>query len=205
MNDLERLTLPTLPWKPETLDPVISARTIEFHHGKHHRTYVETAQGLVKGTDLESASLPTIVKRAHETGNKALFNNAAQVWNHTLYWNSLRPGGGGKPGGALADAIERDFGGIDALRRKWADAAVGQFGSGWAWLVVKSGGKLDIEATSNADTPLVRGDTVLLTVDVWEHAYYLDYQNRRPDHVAAILDKLIDWNAAAERYAGVQR
>ncbi len=205
MNDLERLILPNLPYKPDALDPVISARTIEFHHGKHHRTYVEKAQGLVKGTDLESASLPAIVRRAHETANKALFNNAAQVWNHTLYWNSLRPGGGGKPGGALAAAIDRDFGGLDGLRKKWQDAAVGQFGSGWAWLVCKSGGKLDIEATSNADTPLVRGDTALLTIDVWEHAYYLDWQNRRPDHVTAILDKLIDWKGAEERYTAATR
>ena len=205
MNDLETLTLPTLPWKPDALDPVISARTIEFHHGKHHKTYVEKAQGLIKGTDLESASLPAIVQRAHDTGNKALFNNAAQVWNHTLYWHSLRPNGGGKPAGDLAAAIERDFGGLDGLRKKWSDAAVGQFGSGWAWLVVRKGGKLDIEATANADTPLVRGDTPILTIDVWEHAYYLDWQNRRPDHVNAILDKLIDWEAGAQRYAAAKK
>lgn len=205
MNDLETLTLPTLPWKPDALDPVISARTIEFHHGKHHKTYVEKAQGLIKGTDLESASLPAVVQRAHDTGNKALFNNAAQVWNHTLYWHSLRPNGGGKPAGDLAAAIERDFGGLDGLRKKWSDAAVGQFGSGWAWLVVRKGGKLDIEATANADTPLVRGDTPILTIDVWEHAYYLDWQNRRPDHVNAILDKLIDWEAGAQRYAAAKK
>jgi len=201
----DRVTLPKLPWKPDALDPIISTRTIEHHYGAHHRTYVEKTRELVRGSELESLPLEAIVRRAHEQGNKQLFNNAAQAWNHTLYWNSLRPGGGGKPGGALATVVERDFGDVDALRKKWIELAKNQLGSGWVWLVIRSGGRLALEATSNADTPLVRGDVALLTIDVWEHAYYLDWQQRRPEHVTAVLEKLIDWSAAAERYAAVER
>jgi len=205
LNAGDRVTLPKLPWKADALDPTISARTIEEHYGAHHRTYVEKTLELVRGSDLESLPLETVVRRAHEQGNKQLFNNAAQAWNHTLYWNSLRPGGGGKPGGALGTAVERDFGGAEALRKKWVELAKGQFGSGWVWLVIRSGGQLALEATSNADTPLLRGDVALLTVDVWEHAYYLDWQHRRPEYVTAVLEKLIDWRAAAERYATKER
>jgi Fe-Mn family superoxide dismutase len=205
LNHDDRVTLPKLPWKPDALSPTISARTVDEHYGAHHRTYVEKTIELVRGTDLESASLETVVRRAHEQGNKQLFNNAAQTWNHTLYWNSLRPGGGGKPGGALATAVERDFGDLDGLHKKWVELAKNQFGSGWVWLVIRSGGRLALEASANADTPLVRGDIALLTVDVWEHAYYLDWQHRRPEHVTAVLEKLIDWRAAAERFAAVER
>lgn len=201
----DRLALPPLPWKPDALAPVISAKTINEHYGSHHKTYVEKTLELVRNSDLESLPLDEIVKRAHADGNQKLFNNAAQAWNHTLYWHSLRPGGGGKPGGALATAVERDFGGIEALRKKWVELAKNQFGSGWVWLVIRSGGQLALEATGNADTPLVRGGVALLTVDVWEHAYYLDWQHKRPEHVTAVLEKLIDWSGAAERYAAVER
>jgi superoxide dismutase, Fe-Mn family len=199
------VALPPLPWRPGALDPTISARTIEHHYGQHHRTYVEKTLELTRGTEMESLPLEDVVRRAHEQGNKQLFNNAAQAWNHTLYWNSLRPGGGGKPGGAIATAVERDFGSTDGLRKKWLELAKKQFGSGWVWLVIRSGGRLELEATGNADTPLVRGDIVLLTVDVWEHAYYLDWQHKRPEYVSAVLEKLIDWKGAAERYAAVER
>jgi superoxide dismutase, Fe-Mn family len=205
MSSDDPVALPKLPWKSDALDPTISARTIEHHYGAHHRTYVEKTLELIRGTDFESQPLEAVVRGAHEQGKKQLFNNAAQAWNHTLYWNSLRPGGGGKPGGALATAVERDFGSVDALRKKWVEVAKGQFGSGWVWLVIKNAGRLELEATSNADTPLVRGQVALLTVDVWEHAYYLDWQQRRPEHVTAVIEKLIDWNAAAERYATVER
>jgi Fe-Mn family superoxide dismutase len=197
----ERLSLPPLPWKADALGPTISARTVDEHYGAHHRTYVEKTIELIRGTEMESLPLEQIVRAAHEQGNQKVFNNAAQAWNHTLYWNSLRPGGGGKPGGALATAIERDFGSVDSLRKKWVELAKNQFGSGWVSLVIGKGGQLALEATANADTPLVRGKVVLLTVDVWEHAYYLDWQHRRPEHVTAVLEKLIDWNAAAQRYA----
>lgn len=201
----DRVALPPLPWKPDALAPVISAKTINEHYGAHHKTYVEKTLELVRNSDLESLPLDEIVKRAHADANQKLFNNAAQAWNHTLYWHSLRPGGGGKPGGALATAVERDFGGVEALRKKWVELAKNQFGSGWVWLVIRSGGKLALEATSNADTPLVRGEVALLTVDVWEHAYYLDWQHKRPEHVTAVLEKLIDWSGAAERYASIER
>jgi len=201
----ERVTLAPLPWKVDALGPTISARTVDEHYGAHHRAYVETTLELTRGTEMESLPLEQIVSVAHEQGNQKVFNNAAQAWNHTLYWNSLRPGGGGKPGGALATVIERDFGGVDAMRKKWVEVATNQFGSGWVWLVIGGGGRLSLEATSNADTPLVHGKVALLTIDVWEHAYYLDWQHRRPEYVAAVLEKLIDWKAAAERYATVDR
>jgi superoxide dismutase, Fe-Mn family len=201
----ERVTLPALPWKADALAPIISARTVEVHHGAHHRAYVEKTLELTRGTEMESMPLEQMIRTAHEKGNQKVFNNAAQVWNHTLYWHSLRPGGGGKPGGALATAVERDFGGVDALYKQWVEVAKNQFGSGWTWLVVGNGGRLALESTGNADTPLVHGKVALLTVDVWEHAYYLDYQQKRPDHVTAVLEKLLDWSAAAERYASVAR
>jgi len=201
----ERVSLPRLPWKPDALAPTISAKTVEEHHGAHHRTYVEKTLELIRGTEMESMPLVQVVRTAHEQGNKKVFNNAAQAWNHTLYWHSLRPGGGGKPGGALATVIERDFGGVDALRRKWVELAKDLFGSGWTWLVIGKGGQLALEATSNADTPIVRDKVALLTIDVWEHAYYLDWQHRRQEHVAAVLENLVDWNGAAERYAAIER
>jgi len=195
--------LPQLPWAENALDPVISANTLGFHYGKHHRAYVNNLNGLVQGTRFADMSLEQVVRESAGKEPK-IFNNSAQVWNHTFFWNSLRKGGGGKPAGALAARIDSDCGGYDAFRKKYAETAVNCFGSGWAWLVVK-GGKLDIVATSNAATPITQGETPLLTIDVWEHAYYLDYQNRRPDYVAAVIDKLLNWDFAAEQLAKAGR
>jgi Fe-Mn family superoxide dismutase len=193
--------LPPLPWARDALAPVISGNTLDFHYGKHHKAYADKTVELIKGTDLEGATVEAIVAASFgKAERKALFNNAAQLWNHTFYWNSLSPKGGGKPTGRLAELIERDLGGFDKARADLAAAAVGQFGSGWAWLV-KDGDKLAITTTGNADTPLTAGKTPLLTLDVWEHAYYIDYQNRRADYVNAVLDKLVNWNFAAENLA----
>ena len=189
-------SLPPLPYADNALDPVISAHTLSFHYGKHHKAYVDNLNKLVAGTAHADSSLEAIIKAtAGKPADAGLFNNAAQIWNHTFYWNSLRHGGGGTPGKALADRIEADFGSLDNLKKELTQAAVTQFGGGWAWLVVKDG-KLAVTKTANADTPLVHGQKPLLTIDVWEHAYYLDFQNRRPDYVAAVLDKLIDWGFA---------
>ena len=191
-------SLPPLPYADNALDPVISAHTLSFHYGKHHKAYVDNLNKLVAGTAHADASLEAIIKAtAGKPADAGLFNNAAQIWNHTFYWNSLRHGGGGAPGKALATRIEADFGSLDNLKKELTQAAVTQFGSGWAWLVVKDG-KLAVTKTANADTPLVHGQKPLLTIDVWEHAYYLDFQNRRPDYVAAVLDKLIDWGFAED-------
>lgn len=190
------IQLPELPYAKDALAPYISAKTLEFHHDKHHAAYVTNANKLIAGTDLENASLEEIVKAAaSDPSKKGLFNNAAQVWNHTFLWNSMTPNGGGKPTGDVAALIEKEFGGYDAFAEKFAATAVGQFGSGWAWLVLDSG-KLAIVGTANADTPLVHGQTALLTADVWEHAYYLDYQNRRPDYVKTFLEHLVNWDFA---------
>ena len=191
--------LPALPWPDNALEPVISARTISFHYGKHHQTYLDNLNKLVAGTPLAMQSLEEIIRQAAGQPDKAgLFNNAAQVWNHTFFWNSIKPGGGGAPSGKLAELIQKAFGGLDAFKAAFTDAAVTQFGSGWAWLVL-DGGALKIVKTANADTPLARGQKALLTCDVWEHAYYLDYQNRRKDFVAAFLDKLANWDFAAQQ------
>jgi superoxide dismutase, Fe-Mn family len=190
------IQLPDLPYKKDALAPHISASTLEFHHDKHHQAYVTNASKLIAGSDLESKSLEEIIRTvAGDPANKGLFNNAAQVWNHSFLWQSMKPNGGGAPSGEIATLIDRDFGSFDAFAEKFIAAAVGQFGSGWAWLV-KDAGKLAIFTTANADTPLVHGKTALLTVDVWEHAYYLDYQNRRPDYVKIFLDKLANWDFA---------
>jgi len=190
--------LPPLPFPDNSLEPVISANTLSFHHGKHHKAYVDNLNNLVKGSDYESAPLERIIA---ETAGKAdkvgIFNNAAQVWNHTFYWNCLRGNGGGKPSGRIAQMIDSDLGGYEQFKKDFAQAAVTQFGSGWAWLVVE-GGKLKLVKTANADNPLTKGQTPLLTIDVWEHAYYLDYQNRRPDHVNAVIDKLLNWSFAEQ-------
>ena len=189
-------SLPPLPYADNALDPVISANTLGFHYGKHHNAYVTNLNKLVAGTAHADSSLEAIIKATAGKADQAgVFNNAAQVWNHTFYWNSLRAGGGGTPGKALAAKIDEAFGSFDAFKKEFAQAAATQFGSGWAWLVVKDG-KLAVMKTANADTPVAHGIKALLTVDVWEHAYYLDYQNRRPDYVAAVLDKLIDWGFA---------
>ena len=190
--------LPPLPFAEDALDPVISARTLGFHYGKHHKGYVDRLNKLVTGTDLAHLSLEQLIK---DTSGKsdavAIFNNAAQVWNHTFYWRSLRANGGGVPPAALMQQIESAFGTLDACKKELTTAATTQFGSGWAWLVME-GGKLKVVKTGNAESPIAKGMKPLLTIDVWEHAYYLDYQNRRADYVGAVLDKLINWDFAAD-------
>ena len=183
-------TLPELPYATDALAPYLSAETFEYHHGKHHKAYVDNLNKMIEGTDDENKSLEEIIKAA-DAGPK--FNNAAQIWNHDFYWTSMKPGGGGAPTGAAADAINEAFGGYDAFRDEFKKAAVGQFGSGWAWLVL-DGGKVAIMATANADLPLKHGKTALLTCDVWEHAYYVDYRNRRPDYVDTFLEHLVNWD-----------
>ncbi len=187
--------LPPLPWAPDALEPYISKQTIEFHYGKHHQGYVNNLNNLIPGTVFENANLEEIILKA-EGG---IFNNGAQVWNHTFYWHCLSPKGGGEPKGELAEAIKRDFGSFEVFREKFSVAAATLFGSGWAWLVKSSEGKLEIIQESNAGNPLRYGKTPLLTCDVWEHAYYLDKQNRRPDYITDFW-KLVDWEAVAARY-----
>jgi Fe-Mn family superoxide dismutase len=192
------IELPPLPFERTALEPHISGETIDYHYGKHHKAYVDKLNELVAGTPFADMSLEQVIR--HASGDKAqqkIFNNAAQAWNHTFFWNCLAPGAGGEPGGELAKRIDAELGGYDKFAEDFAKAAVECFGSGWAWLAQRAG-KLEIVATSNADTPLARGATPLLTIDVWEHAYYLDYQNRRADHVNAVLDKLINWGFAAD-------
>lgn len=190
--------LPALPYAADALEPHYSARTISFHHGKHHAAYVNNLNGMIKGTNLEGKGLEDIVRAVVGDATKAgVFNNAAQVWNHTFFWNSMKPKGGGKPSGALAAKIESDFGSIEKCAEAFKSAAATRFGSGWAWLVV-DGGKLKVMSTANAETPISQGLAPLVTVDVWEHAYYLDYQNRRPDFLQAYLDHLVNWEFAAE-------
>jgi Fe-Mn family superoxide dismutase len=192
------ITLPPLPWADNALDPVISANTLSFHYGKHHKAYVDNLNKLIAGTPTEGQSLEAIIKDSAGKADKAgIFNNSAQIWNHTFYWNSLKPNGGGTPPAALARLIERDFGSLDALKKELATAATTQFGSGWAWLA-SDNGKLVVTKTSNAELPMTKGQKALLTIDVWEHAYYLDYQNRRPDYANAVIEKLINWQFAAD-------
>jgi Fe-Mn family superoxide dismutase len=180
--------LPPLPYPKDALAPHMSAETLEYHHDKHHAAYVNKTNELVQGTDLEKASLEDIISKSEGT----LFNQAAQVWNHTFFWNCLSPDGGGEPKGAVADRIASDLGGYDGFRSKITEAATTQFGSGWAWLVEKDG-KLDVMKTPNADNPMAHGVKALWTIDVWEHAYYIDYRNARPKFVDAVLDNLINW------------
>ncbi len=181
--------LPALPYARDALAPTISAETMEYHYGKHHQTYVDNLNKAVAGTADENASLEDIIMKAEGP----LFNNAAQVWNHTFFWNSLSPNGGGQPTGAIADRIAADFGGYDAFRAQITDAGLTQFGSGWAWLVEKDG-KLAIMKTPNADLPMKHGAKALFTIDVWEHAYYIDYRNARAKFIEVVLDKLINWD-----------
>ena len=191
--------LPKLPWAENALDPVISSNTIGFHYGKHHATYVATLNNLLKSApDLAALDLDDLVKATVGKADKTpIFNNAAQTWNHTFYWNSMRPGGGGQPGGKLKAMIDSDLGGYDKFKADFQANAVGQFGSGWGWLIVEDG-KLKIVRTGNAETPMAQSKKCLLTIDVWEHAYYLDYQNRRADYVTAWIDKLANWDFAAK-------
>ena len=195
-------TLPDLPYAKDALAPHISSETLDFHHGKHHNAYVTKLNAAIEGSDMASQSLEDIVKAtAGDASKQGVFNNAAQIWNHTFYWHSMKPGGGGAPTGAIAEAIDRDFGSYEAFKDAFADAGATQFGSGWAWLIVKNG-KLEVRKTLNAETPLTEdGATPLLTMDVWEHAYYLDFQNRRPDYIAAFLDNLVNWDFANENLA----
>lgn len=191
-----QITLPQLPYAYDALEPHISRKTLEIHHGKHHRAYVAKVKELAKPLRLADQPLESIIRQTFgQDGHRALFNNAAQAWNHAFYWRSLRPSGGGKPKGEIAERVATDLGGYGSFVEQFAAAAAGQFGSGWAWLVL-DGDKLKITNTSNADTPLVHGQIPLLTVDVWEHAYYLDFQNRRADYVAAAIEHLIDWDFA---------
>jgi superoxide dismutase, Fe-Mn family len=191
--------LPALPYAPNALEPHMSARTFEFHHGKHHKAYIDALNSLVPGTSFEKADLIDIIKATHgDDKNAKIYNNAAQVWNHTFFWNSMKPHGGGAPAGNLAKAIDHAFGDLGSFKTKFKDAALTQFGSGWAWLVLTKEGRLEIVKTPNAVTPVATGQRPILTCDVWEHAYYLDYQNRRGDMVQAFLDHLVNWDFAAK-------
>ena len=190
--------LPELPYALDALAPTISKETLEFHYGKHHQTYVTNLNNLIKGTEYENLDLEAIVKKAPAGG---VYNNSAQVWNHTFFWNSMSPNGGGEPAGALADAIKAKWGSFDDFKKAFQTSAVGNFGSGWTWLVKKADGSVDIVNMGAAGTPLTTGDKALLCIDVWEHAYYIDYRNRRPDFVATFLDKLVNWDFAAKNFA----
>jgi Fe-Mn family superoxide dismutase len=189
-------SLPDLPYAKDALAPFLSQETLEYHHDKHHNAYVTNLNGLIDGTDNAGKSLEQIIAAAEGP----LFNNAAQVWNHTFYWNCMKPGGGGAPAGDLAKAIESAFGSFDDFKKELTAAAVSQFGSGWAWLVLENGA-LKITKTGNADLPLKHGQTALLTIDVWEHAYYVDYRNLRPKYVETYLNSLVDWEFVAANYA----
>jgi superoxide dismutase, Fe-Mn family len=197
----EPFALPPLPYADTALAPVISAQTISFHYGKHHKAYVDNLNKLVPGTDLEGKTLEEIiVATAGKPDRAGIFNNAAQVWNHTFYWNCLKPNGGGAPTGELAKKIDAAFGSLDNFKKEFANAALTQFGSGWAWLVAEAGA-VKLVKTGNAEVPFTKGQKPLLTIDVWEHAYYLDYQNRRADYANALIDKLLNWDFAAANLA----
>ena len=190
-------TLPELPYAMTALEPHISAETLEYHYGKHHATYVDKLNGMIEGTQFENAPLEDIIKGA----DGGLFNNAAQVWNHTFYWNCLSPNGGGEPTGAIGSAIDEAFGGFDAFKEKFTAAAIGNFGSGWTWLVTSSAGKLEIVNTDDAGNPMTDGHQPLLTCDVWEHAYYIDYRNARPKYLEAFWN-LVNWDFVAQNHGG---
>ncbi len=187
--------LPKLPYAIDALAPIISQETLEYHYGKHHNTYVTNLNKLIKGTEFENSSLEEIIKKS----SGGVFNNAAQIWNHTFYWNGLSPDGGGKPVGSLADAINTEFGSFNAFKEKFATSAATNFGSGWTWLVKNQNGSLEIINTSNAGCPLTENKTPLLTCDVWEHAYYIDYRNARPKYVEAFWG-LVNWNFVASNF-----
>lgn len=191
-------TLPPLPYAIDALAPHISKETFEYHHGKHHQAYVTNLNNLIKGTDFENLDLESIIKKAPAGG---LFNNAAQVWNHTFFWNSMKVAGGGEPTGALAAAITAKWGSFEEFKKAFQTSAVGNFGSGWTWLVKKADGSVDIVNTTAAGTPLTSGDKALLTIDVWEHAYYIDYRNARPKFVETFLTSLANWDFAAKNFA----
>jgi len=190
------IELPALPYARDALAPHISAETLDYHYGKHHQAYVTNLNNLIKGTENENLDLETIIKKSQG----GVFNNAAQIWNHTFYWNSLSPKGGGDPSGKLADAIVKTFGGVSQFKEEFTKTAVGTFGSGWAWLVQRPDGSLGLVSTSNAATPITGSDRPLLTCDVWEHAYYIDYRNARPKYVEAFWN-LVNWEFAASQLA----
>jgi Fe-Mn family superoxide dismutase len=193
------INLADLPYAIDALEPHVSAQTLEFHHGKHHKAYVDKLNAAIAGTTYEGKSLEAIIGAAHDASEAGIFNNAAQSWNHTFLWNSMSPSGGGEPTGPLAKAINDRYGSIDQFKADFKAAALAQFGSGWTWLVSTASG-LEIVSTGNADTPLVHGATPLLTLDVWEHAYYLDFQNRRDAYIDTFLSSLVNWDFAAENY-----
>ena len=190
-----KFELPQLPYAKNALEPVISEKTLEFHYGKHHQAYVNNLNNLVPGTKFENANLETIIKES----DGGIYNNAAQVWNHTFYFEQFSPKGGGEPSGALANAINEKFGSFEAFKTEFVNAGVTTFGSGWAWLVKNAEGKLEIVKESNAGNPMTKGLKPIFTFDVWEHAYYLDYQNRRPDHLSELW-KIIDWGVVEKRF-----
>lgn len=190
-------TLPALPYAKDALAPHLSAETFEYHYGKHHQAYVTNLNNLIKGTEFENATLEEIVKKS----SAGIYNNSAQIWNHTFFWNCMKPNGGGAPTGALADAINAKWGSFDAFKAAFQASAVGNFGSGWTWLVKKADGSVDIVNMGAAGTPLTTGDTALLTIDVWEHAYYIDYRNARPKFVETFLTNLANWDFASANFA----
>lgn len=187
--------LPELPYAKNALEPHISAETLEYHYGKHHQTYVTNLNNLIKGTEYEELPLEAIIQKS----SGGLFNNAAQVWNHTFYWNCLKPNGGGEPTGALAEAINKKFGSLAVFKEEFTKVSVGTFGSGWGWLVKNADGSVELMSTSNAGTPMTSGKTALLTCDVWEHAYYIDYRNARPKYVEAFWN-LVNWDFVASQF-----
>ena len=194
-------TLPPLPYPENALAPVISANTLSFHYGKHHKAYLDNLNKLIAGTEYEAATLEKIITDTAGKADKTpIFNNAAQTWNHTFYWNGLKPNGGGKPTGRVAQMIESDLGGYEQFKKDFAQAGVTQFGSGWAWLV-EEGGKLKVTKTGNADLPMKHNQKALLTCDVWEHAYYIDYRNARPKYIDTFLDHLVNWDFANKNFA----
>ena len=189
--------LPSLPWPTDALEPHLSAETLDYHYGKHHKTYVTNLNKLTAGKPEAQKSLEDLIR----TADGGLFNNAAQVWNHTFYWNCMKPDGGGAPAGKPGDAIKAAFGSFDTFREAFTEAATAQFGSGWAWLVRGGDGKLKVTRTGNADCPLRYGDTPVLTIDIWEHAYYIDYRNARPKYIETFLDHLVNWDFVAKNLA----
>ena len=189
-------TLPPLPYAQDALAPHISAETFEYHYGKHHQAYVTNLNNLIPGTEFENASLEDIIKKS----SGGIYNNAAQIWNHTFFWNSMKPNGGGAPTGKLADAINAKWGSFDAFKEAFTKSAVGNFGSSWTWLVKKADGSVDILNTGAAGTPMTSGDVALLTIDLWEHAYYIDYRNLRPKFVETFLTHLANWDFAAKNF-----
>ncbi len=196
-------TLPPLPYAGNALEPHISANTLSFHHGKHHNAYVTKLNELIQGTEFENHSLEEVIAGS-EGRNPGVFNNSAQVWNHTFYWHSMKPAGGGKATGAIAAKIEADLGSFDKFVEEFKNAGATQFGSGWAWLVLGKDGKLKVTKTGNAEVPFTKGETPILTMDVWEHAYYLDYQNLRPKYIETFLNSLVNWDFANENLAKAQ-